>query len=267
LLLVDMSLYESLRIAINRLGFDVCRVGPERLGRILPLDLDSLAKGPEIIFDVGANTGRAARFYLKHFPRASVYSFEPFQQSFEALRADGRLASVKAFNVALGSKSEEAILHSFKGSELNSLLALDSKASTFLGADQLEPRQEVSVRVSTLDDFCEEHSIRRIDILKIDTQGYDLEVLRGGRDLIASRRVRVIQVEANFVSLYCGQPSFGELVEYLSEAGYGLVGLYDIARNPAGDVKWADAVFCQKSASESLEADRNLVIQRREKSS
>jgi len=255
-----MSLYESLRIAINRLGFDVCRVGRESLGRILPLDLDSLAKGPEIIFDVGANTGRAARFYLKHFPRATVYSFEPFQQSFEALRADGRLASVKAFNVALGSKSEEAMLHSFEGSELNSLLALDPKASMFLDADRLESRREVSVRVSTLDDFCEEHSIRRIDILKIDTQGYDLEVLRGARDLLASKRVRVIQVEANFVSLYCGQPRFGELVEHLSEAGYGLVGLYDVARNPAGDMKWADAVFCQKIASERLEVDRSKRI-------
>ena len=115
-------------------------MGRERLGRILPLDLDSLAKGPEIIFDVGANTGRAARFYLKHFPRATVYSFEPFQPSFDALRADVRLASVKAFNLALGSKSKEAILHSFKGSELNSLLALDSKAYIFLDADELEPR-------------------------------------------------------------------------------------------------------------------------------
>src|SRR5271165_3056273 len=152
-----MSLYESLRIGVNRLGFDICRVGRERLGRILSLDLDTLAKDPEIIFDVGANTGRAARFFIKHFPRANVYSFEPFAQSFDELRADMRLTSVKAFNVALGSKSEEAILHSFKGSDLNSLLALDSKASTFLESDALEPRQKVSVHVTTLDDFCEQH--------------------------------------------------------------------------------------------------------------
>jgi FkbM family methyltransferase len=242
-----MSLYESLRIALNRLGIDVCRVGAERLGRVLSLDLDALAGKPEVIFDVGANTGRAALFFLKHFPRARIYSFEPFRESFNELRSDPRLVSIKAFNVALGSKNQEAILHSFKGSELNSFLTLDSKASTYLEPSGLEPRDQVSVSVTTLDDFCEQHSIDSIDILKIDTQGYDLEVLCGGRSLLDSQSVRVIQVEANFVSLYRGQPRFGEILEYLSEVGYGMVGLYDIARNPAGDIKWADAVFCKNS--------------------
>ncbi len=255
-----MWLYESLRVALNRLGIDVCRVGPERLGRILSLDLDTLAGDPEVIFDIGANTGRAARFFLKHFPRANVYSFEPFRESFDELRSDPRLASIKAFNVALGSKNQEAILHSFKGSELNSFLALDSKASTYLEPGGLEPRDQVSVPVTTLDDFCEQHSIARIGILKIDTQGYDLEVLCGGRRLLDSKRVGVIQVEANFVSLYREQARFGEILAYLSEAGYGLVGLYDIARNPTGDIKWADAVFCQNTAlpqtERRLELDR-----------
>jgi FkbM family methyltransferase len=249
-----MSLYESLRIALNRLGVDICRVGPERLGRILSLDLDTLAGNPEVIFDVGANTGRAARFFLKHFPRANVYSFEPFRASFDELRSDPRLASIKAFNVALGSKSQEATLHSFKGSELNSLLTLDSNASTFLEPGELEHLNAVTVRVTTLDDFCEGHSIARIDILKIDTQGFDLEVLCGAQRLLASKCVRVIQVEANFVSLYRGQPTFGQIVDYLSDAGYGLVGLYDVARNPAGDMKWADAVFCENIVHSGIDA-------------
>lgn len=243
-----MSLYESLRTAVNRLGFDVCRVDRAHLGRILSLDLEMLAKSPEIIFDVGANTGRAARFFVKHFPHATIYSFEPFPESFDRLCADVRLASIKAFNLALGSKNEEAILHSFKGSELNSLLAPDSRASMFLESDELNLEREATVQITTLDDFCEQHSIRKIDILKLDTQGYDLEVLRGGGGLLASKRVRVIQVEVNFVPLYRGQPRVGEIIEYLSKDGYGLVGLYDIARTPAGDIKWADAVFCQNSS-------------------
>jgi|SRR5271165_7193700 len=113
-----MSLYESLRIAVNRLGFDVRRVGRERLGRILSLDLDTLAKDPKIIFDVGANTGRAARFFLKRFRRANVYSFEPFQQSFDELRADVRLASVRPLTLGLVPKARRRFCIPSRGPSL-----------------------------------------------------------------------------------------------------------------------------------------------------
>ena len=103
-------------------------------------------------------------------------------------------------------------------------------------------RRQVPVPVTTLDSYVEGHGIRRLDLLKIDVQGYDLEVLRGASQLLTQHRVETILIEVNFIQMYVGQGSFGEIERYLRDAEYGLLCLYETIR--FGEcVSWATACF------------------------
>jgi hypothetical protein len=94
-----------------------------------------------------------------------------------------------------------------------------------------------------LDSFCESHHVSAVAMLKIDTQGHDLVVLRGAEGLLASGKVEVILCEINFSPLYQDQPSMGDLYSFLNSMGFGLVGLYDTARDESGCLKWCDGLF------------------------
>jgi hypothetical protein len=102
------------------------------------------------------------------------------------------------------------------------------------------------VAITTLDEFCGERAIPRIDFLKIDSQAYDLRILQGARKHLAEHRISFIVVEMLFAPLYSGKAYFHEVYGFLTGFGYQLVGLYAIHRSLAGDVLWRDALFrCQ----------------------
>jgi hypothetical protein len=84
--------------------------------------------------------------------------------------------------------------------------------------------------------------LTHIDLLKIDTQGFDLEVLRGAAEMLCRRAIDTLLVEVNFISLYKGQGSFGEVERFLAEKGYGLLTLYEVNR-PNFCMRWATACF------------------------
>lgn len=91
----------------------------------------------------------------------------------------------------------------------------------------------VEVDFLTLDGYCLDNKINHIDLLKIDTQGYELAVLKGAHDTLRSKRARIVIMEINFVTLYEEQSSFEDLYHYMRDSGYKLSGLYD--RSFCGD--------------------------------
>ena len=239
-----MHIYEAARHVANRFGFDVCRVGRERLGRLLTADLVELTPKNGIILDVGANTGRSARNFLKLFPKQEIWSFEPGSEAYAELNAAPDLAGVKKFNIALSDREGTATLNRFGGSEMNSLFQRSSRAELFVpDPASISPKGTEEVKMTRLDTFCESHHVKTVAMLKIDTQGHDLAVLRGAERLLASGQVQVILCEINFSPLYEGQPSMGDIYSFLSSLGFGLVGLYDTARDGAGCLKWCDGLF------------------------
>jgi len=238
-----MNIAELLRTTANRLGIDVCRIGPKRLGRNLALDLNALAPKNPLIFDVGANNGRAARWFTRAFPASPVWSFEPGTQAFEELAAAPDLAHVKKFKLALSDTDGEATLKCFNGSELNSLLPREKIADSFIDPGSIVPAGTQPVKTIRLASFVAEHQVGEIGLLKLDTQGFELHVLRGGEPLLRAGKVRLIQLEINFSPLYQGQPPLSEIYDYLTKLGFGMVGFYDVNRDDHGCMKWCDAVF------------------------
>jgi FkbM family methyltransferase len=236
-----MNLYQSLRHAVNRFGWDICRIGPSRLGRVLEVDLHVLSPDDGLIFDVGANTGRAARFFSKVFPGRPVWSFEPGKQAFQELSQAGDLSHVKKFNLALSDVDGNATLNVFRGSQLNSLLAHEP------AAEQHDPDLilEGTDRIQTirLDTFCTQQQVSRIEVLKLDTQGYELHVLHGAERLLRSGAINLIYLEVHFTPLYQGQPATADIFNLMKQFGYGLVGYYDATRSPDGTIRYCDFLF------------------------
>ena len=96
--------------------------------------------------------------------------------------------------------------------------------------------------MTTLDGYCAEQSIGRLDILKTDTQGYDLEVLAGAAGLLDGHRVGLIFMEISYADVYERGPGLDEVYGFLRDRGFFLVSFYNFAfKNGRAD--WSDALF------------------------
>ena len=181
------------------------------------------------VFDVGANDGQTVRAFRRAFPESRVYSFEPDPGSFERLAAaTAGLPRVELRNVALGRTAGSAKMFRFKFDQTNSLLPKARGAEQYVfDAEYLTGVGETLVQVISLDAFCAQQGIAKIDLLKIDTQGYELEVLGGARRLLSSGGISLIYVEVCFVRYYEGQPLFPEIYQFLYDHDYRFVGLYE----------------------------------------
>jgi FkbM family methyltransferase len=163
---------------------------------------------PVTLFDVGANDGIYLHSALKVFGRKlKAYSFEPQSASFERLRerfeSDPRVELRKA---AVGREPGAANL--FFGSDYETTASLHR--NTILGQACSE-----TVQLTTVDQVCAESGIERIDLLKIDTEGHEIDVLLGASAMIEANRISSIQVEFGDTFLHT-RHHFFDLWELLS---------------------------------------------------
>ena len=180
-----------------------------------------------IVFDVGANVGQTALRLSHCFPAATVYAFEPVDGTFDCLATNvASHPQIRPFNVALGAECtrKDMIVYDDQ-SCVSSFLADAPYATAFLDGANSTP---LSVNVATVDDICRSEHIGIIDLLKIDTEGYDCEVLKGATAMLARNAVRFVYCE--FYSLGDPeQPRNGDLfpiARLLGRYGLCVAGLY-----------------------------------------
>lgn len=166
---------------------------------------------PNIIFDVGANVGQTSADFAAHCPRATIHSFEPVASSYQAL-VKAVPATVHCHNIALGAEDGEVHFRSVAKSVTNHVI--DDPAKT------KHPVEIVRIRAG--DSFCHEHGVPRIDYLKIDTEGHDLQVLVGFTSLLRRSAIAFLQVEAGMNSLNTRHVSLATMQGFLEPLGYHL---------------------------------------------
>ena len=145
-----------------------------------------------VLLDVGANHGAYARLLHVLAPNARILAFEPHPTTFAVLRdrmAD--MPAVSLINKAVGDSAGQLTLYDFRFSDGSTQASL-SEAAIALYSDDIVAH---SVECPTIDDFMAESGIERIDLLKIDTEGHDLSVLKGARLALRDRRIGLIQFE------------------------------------------------------------------------
>lgn len=213
-----MIIKHSLSRLAQKAGVRIFREKALPRGIDISVDINGLVESPvEVIFDVGANVGQTAHRFCEGFPRASIYSFEPIESTFESLVRNTRaLNNVSCFKIALGRHKGEAKIYLQQNSRWN---GLSHNLDQGFGSETVE--------ISTVDEFRKINGIERIDLLKTDAEGYDLEVLKGADECLRENRVSFIFCEVGFNRHDPTKVHFCELLEYLDSRGFQLFDLYD----------------------------------------
>jgi FkbM family methyltransferase len=150
-----------------------------------------------ITFDVGAYIGIYACLMAKLVgPDGQVHAFEPSRRTFQRLLDNIRVnnfTNVSANNQAVFSQPGTSPLQLYE-SPFESLSSL-VHAELVRSGRTLHPVSVEPVETVSLDQYCEKHRVSRIDLLKLDAEGAELEVLRGARGLLTRRAIRGLLVE------------------------------------------------------------------------
>lgn len=172
---------------------------------------------PRTVIDIGANIGQFACAAENIFRPMCLLSFEPNPQIFSKLRENlSTLPSARLFAKGLGATSGTMDLRVNAHSHSSSFLKLaDSHRRAFPEAVEVG---EIRVQVSTLDEEIGDEDLPQPVLLKIDVQGFEAEVIRGARSVLA--KVDWVVVETSFVSLYQGEPIFMEVARALENRGF-----------------------------------------------
>jgi FkbM family methyltransferase len=146
-------------------------------------------KNQPVIFDVGSNNGQYLGLLLDNLKKTNptIHCFEPDENAFSKLQKKyGNNQNVILNKFALGDKNSKSILFSEKaGSVTSSLVDIDDS----IGLIQNE------IEVKTLDSYCNENNINKIDFLKIDTEGFETNVIIGSKNMIDNNKINKIQLE------------------------------------------------------------------------
>ena len=197
------------------------------------------------VIDVGANIGQAARMFHDILPNAFIYSFEPLHECFLQLNSNMvDVPNFKAFNIALGDKEGEKNIYRNEDLPSSSLLKMNKlckKIYPFASRETIE-----TIEVKTLDSVVNELALEDNILLKIDVQGFEERVLRGGMNTLS--RVKVIIIETMFQELYEGQPLFSDTYDFLQKMGFIYSGNFgNESKSPIdGATLQADSIFIKK---------------------
>lgn len=149
-------------------------------------------KPTPVVFDVGANEGQWSADVLACCPSACIHAFEP--QPRLAARIAKKYPGVNVSNLALADEVGALELYDYMSHEGSQHATLLKGVIDGIHHGQV---QRAQVPVSTLDAYCKQRGIERIDLLKIDVEGFEFKVLQGARRMLAEQRIDVIQFEFN----------------------------------------------------------------------
>ena len=174
------------------------------------------------VFDVGANEGQTVKWIKHHQPSAKIYSFEPVQSTYNRLQKNiSQFSNCIAEHFAFGEKAGEQKIRLF--SDLSVLNSLKADAM-----NKTENAKEELIKIETLDEYCKRKLINKIDFLKIDTEGYEMNVLLGAEQMITDKKISFIYCEVGFNETNKRNTSFENLTSYLASKGYYFYALYQL---------------------------------------
>ena len=171
---------------------------------------------PMTVFDVGAHVGATVAQFTDTYPAVTVHAFEPASDNLKMLRKKcGPDPRVRIHAIALGSTNRDGVLHLKKHTSTHSLIPLGESIGT-------EP-----IQIATMDTFCERERLQVVNFCKIDTEGGDLEVLRGASALLSAQRIDFVQVETSMRHDTTYFAPFWAIDGFLNGKRYELFGFYD----------------------------------------
>tara|TARA_B100001057_G_C22628029_1_gene863256 strand:- start:90 stop:851 length:762 start_codon:yes stop_codon:yes gene_type:complete len=208
-----------------------------------------------IIFDVGANEGQSIERFKKIFINYQIHCFEPNYELYQKLKKKyEKNKNIIVNNSAVSNEIGKGILNITQRSGSSSMLNIKEDSKWIkIRSKQLntEPKKFVKKKeeVSTvsLNDYCKTHNIKEIDILKIDTQGFEDKVLLGSSEMIKNQSIKFLELEIIQKEAYEKYFSFYDLEKLLIPNDYRLCSIHLSNNNIfEGNVFFADNLYISK---------------------
>jgi FkbM family methyltransferase len=208
---------------------------PSMVGGLLRLR--ELGFAPKSVVDVGACQGDWTRLLRKVFPAAQVLMVEP-QPRHEATLL--RLQAASAGKIVY-----KRVLVGPPGMPNASFYVMDD-TSGGLGSSVLPersgvPRHTIDMPIHTLDDLIADAGLTGPELLKLDVQGFELEVLKGATRALG--QARYVLLEVSIVQYNEGSPLIDQVLSWMSSHGYRAVDVFDLSRTPSSKLLQVDLLF------------------------
>ncbi len=179
-------------------------------------------KPDDIVFDIGAYIGQFSYFLSTIIKKGEIYSFEPQKKVFTVLRGSlKKIRNAHLYNLALSDHIGGSTIYIpiVKGHLSSSEASLDPHFNDFSGYKRVKKSNKYvkkKIRLITLDCFCDKNKVSRVDFIKCDVEGHELEVLRGARKCISKFRP-ILLIE---IFPYVYEDHFGNVCDYLKKLNY-----------------------------------------------
>lgn len=195
-----------------------------------------------VLFDVGANFGQTIKNLRQYFKQSTIHSFEPSPSTFQILRE--RTLGITRLHLTNAGLGAHPKIKTFVENEY-----LDMSSFLEPGQDCWGTvKQRAQLQLDTIDEYCARAGIEHIDVLKSDTQGFEMEVLRGASRMFEQKRIRLVYLEIIFSAMYQGLPGIDAIFKFLFDRGFRVVSFYDM-HYQNGLLGWTDVLFVDPACS------------------
>lgn len=240
---------------INIFGYKVSKIKT-----IEKHDLDRIIKyicekQHPIIFDVGANRGQSIERFKKMYKDCAIHSFEPGNAECDEIRSNYKNdKSIFVNNVGVGEKEEIREFNINAKTTHSSFKQLLEKTAWIKKRSEVQKIKNEKYTISkelkqiiTLDDYVNLNGIKNIDILKIDTQGYDDKVIAGAKNLIKENKIKIIQIEIIFSEIYENPLNIYDIEKFLIPNGYKLFGFSNAGSLESHHIFQSDFIYISEN--------------------
>jgi FkbM family methyltransferase len=229
---------KSIKFFFNILGFDILRIN----SKYKKLSFDNIHKkitncNNPIIFDVGANKGQSIKRFRKIFPNSTIHAFEPVIEDFNNLKKEYN-DDKKIFlnNFALGDNFGKGMFNITTSSLHSSFYKLNLntewiriRSKEFNVTEKQYTTKTVPINIDTINNYCSINNILKIDILKLDTQGYEDKILLGSSNILP--KIKLIEIELMFDDVYEKRLNFYDIEKHLLQNNFRILALEPINFN------------------------------------
>lgn len=196
-----------------------------------------------VLLDIGANIGQTSCAYASLIPQARIHAFEPFRENFEQTVENTKsFSKVHAHRLAMSNRMGQMEVRR----DHHPLSQWNSISSSY--QDTLAERGQFSmecIELMTGDAFLAEHGIDNVALLKVDTEGHELELLEGFGKAFEQNRVHSVLIEVGFGADGI-HGHFQAVNEFLTKRGMILCEFYDTDFTADASTNYSNAIYCHR---------------------